>query len=341
VNAPVATTQGVRWVPSIIASEISIGYTENSLRESMSFDVTALPTSCPLPYASYVGMLAQRLPTSIVDITTQRKHPPVPTQASSEFLINKRLGDWGEDLIFRSIRSSTDYIPVKYGRAADTVAGEPGFKKFYKQYQDELDRFGKRPDLLVFRPQDYTRSDHDLSGANEDEIMDLVRNAVLGIEVRSSSYLSKKYRPGESSPFDVLSFTIKVEDIVVVLNWIQNTGVPHLYVQVPFDEVYGLEFHKALEIVLNPANEDKTYAIAEDAKNQFKTTLKIPFTQGIKVGDITESPSFKAVRRDLDSGRLLFYVEFSGGTLTAIPCVWKKIFEQAEQIKHNPPTLQV
>jgi hypothetical protein len=260
----------------------------------------------------------------------------MPTQAFSEFLTNKRLGDWGEDVVRRSIPS--EYIVVKYGRSGDRVAGEPGFREFYQRYQNELDEFGKRPDLLVFKREDYSHSRTDLGEVDNEELEEVVSKAIAGIEVRSSNYLSRNYRAGQASPFDVLSFTVKVEDIAIVLKWIENTGVPHYYVQVPFDEVYAIGFHTALEIASDRGNAKVKYVITKDSKSQFKTTLKIPFTEGTKLGDITESPSIVARRRELPGGRLLFYVEFSGGVLTPVQGKWSELFSEAERLKQTPPS---
>jgi hypothetical protein len=293
------------------------------------------------PYYEYILKLARKLPKDIYDPTRKREKPPMPTQASSDFLINKNLGDWGENVVLRSISAaSKDYVVVKYGRSGDAVAGEEGFREFYNNYQDELDEFGKRPDLLVFKKNDFTSEDRDLSERDNEEIAGIVGKAVAGIEVRSSSYLARRYKPGRSSPFPVLSFTIKVEDIMVVLRWIQNTGVPHYYVQVPFDEVYALGFHAALETICGPDSEkgEKNYSLARDSKNQFKTTIKIPFTRGRRVGEITEDPKLIGVRRELDSGRLLFSVKFSGGVLEPRSVVWEEIFEETGKLKAAPPS---
>ncbi len=252
-------------------------------------------------------------------------------------MTNKRLGDWGEDLVARSIPS--DFVVVKYGRAGELVAGEPGFREFYNHYQDELDAFGKRPDLLIFKPQDYESANLNLSEADNEDIAEVVRKAVAAIEVRSSNYLSRRYRPGSSSPFQVLSFTIKVEDIAIVRNWVQNTGVPHYYAQVPFDEVYSIGFHTALDIASNSQNRGVKYALQKNTKNQFKTTVHIPFTEGRKIGDVSNDVSLEPVRQELNGGRLLFSVKFSGGTLTPMGEVWQGIFNEAERIKRDPPPL--
>lgn len=73
-----------------------------------------------------------------------------------------------------------------------------------------------------------------------------------------------------------LSITPKVEDLKVVKKWIMTYNVPHFYVQVFFDRVYGISFRHILELISNPDLEDDKYFIEQDTKNQNKTTIKIP-----------------------------------------------------------------
>jgi hypothetical protein len=286
-------------------------------------------------YFKKVESVIRKLPDGLVDLDITRIKPRRPNLANSEFLINRHMGDWSEKLVRTSIESATNkYIAVKYGRSQDIVPGEPGFNQFYDDYQGELDEFGKRPDLLIFRKRDYHREDEDLSDSSNDDISDLVPKAILGLEVRCSSYLSKKFKPGKSNPLGSLTFTIKVEDIVIVLNWIRNTGVRHRYVQVFFDEVHSIGFYKALKVVAEGTkNED--YTVNRVPKNQFKTTINVPLDKGTKIGDIADYPEFAAYRRELASGRLLHPVKFSGSTITLTPGVWKKVFDKAVELKSS------
>lgn len=286
-------------------------------------------------YYKKVESVIRKLPDELVDLDIPRIKPPRPSLASSEFLINRNMGDWSEGLVKTSIESSTkEYIALKYGRSQNLVAGEPGFSKFYDDYEVELDDFGKRPDLLVFRKGDYYRKSKDLSKTSNDDISELVPRAILGLEVRSSSYLAKKFQPGKANPLGSLTFTIKVEDIVIILNWIRNTGVRHRYVQVLFDEVHSIGFYTALKIIAE-GTKNKDYTVNRVPKNQFKTTINVPLSRGIKIGDIVENPKLKAYRRELASGRLLHPVRFSGSTITLIPDVWKKIFDKAARLKSS------
>ena len=110
-----------------------------------------------------------------------------------------------------------------------------------------------------------------------------------------------------------LSITPKVEDLKVVRKWIMTYNVPHFYVQVFFDKVYGISFQHILELVSNPELEDDKYFIEQDTKNQNKTTVKIPSQDGICLAEAVTEPEHKSVRKELNKGRLLFYVKFDGG----------------------------
>lgn len=110
-----------------------------------------------------------------------------------------------------------------------------------------------------------------------------------------------------------LSITPKVEDIKVVHKWIMTYNVPHFYVQVFFDKVYGISFRHILELISNPDLEDDKYFIEQDTKNQNKTTIKIPSQDGYCLAQSVTEPDHQSVRKELNKGRLLFYVKFDGG----------------------------
>ena len=113
---------------------------------------------------------------------------------------------------------------------------------------------------------------------------------------------------------DYLSITPKVEDIKVVYKWIETFNVPHLYFQVFFDKVYGISFAQILQTISNPDNDGVIFSVESDTKNQNKTTIKISSKSGIEIASKVVEPDHKSVRKEMDRGRLLFYVTFKGGT---------------------------
>jgi len=148
-----------------------------------------------MTYFNELRELTKLIPETIVDFSIQRDRTSPPTQASSMFISNKEQGDWAEDLIFRAINeTSKNYVAVRYGKSDDIVAGEKGFDQFYNEFQDELDTIGKRPDLLIFKKEDFDINlEYDISNIPHSEITDYVKKAIAGLEIRSSAFLIDKY----------------------------------------------------------------------------------------------------------------------------------------------------
>ncbi|MCA6071449.1 MAG: AccI family restriction endonuclease [Endomicrobium sp.] len=130
---------------------------------------------------------------------------------------------------------------------------------------------------------------------------------------------------------DYLSITPKVEDIKVVYKWIEKFNVPHYYFQVFFDKVYGISFENILKIVSESDKEGIIFSIEQDTKNQNKTTIKINSKSGILVAGKVEEPCHKSVRKELDRGRLLFYVTFEGGSAYLDMTNLKKLLDLKEE----------
>lgn len=112
---------------------------------------------------------------------------------------------------------------------------------------------------------------------------------------------------------DYLSITPKVEDIKVVYKWIETFNIPHFYFQVFFDKVYGISFEQILEIIGDSDKEGVVFSVERDTKNQNKTTIKINSKSGVLIAGKVEEPTHQSVRKEMDRGRLLFYVTFKGG----------------------------
>ena len=113
---------------------------------------------------------------------------------------------------------------------------------------------------------------------------------------------------------DYLSITPKVEDIKVIYKWIETFNVPHFYFQVFFDKVYGISFEQILKIISDPDNDGVIFSVETDTKNQNKTTIKINSKSGVSIASKVDEPLHESVRKEMDRGRLLFYVTFKGGT---------------------------
>ncbi len=148
-----------------------------------------------MTYFEELRKITKIIPTSIADFNIPRDRMSPPTQASSNFITNKEQGDWAEDLIFRAINETSDnYVAVRYGKSDDLIAGDSGFDKFYTDFQDELDTIGKRPDLLVFKKNDFDKElGFDISKLEHSSIIEYVKKSIAGLEIRSSAFLIDKY----------------------------------------------------------------------------------------------------------------------------------------------------
>ena len=279
-------------------------------------------------YKDLIKQISGSINASLVDLNVKRKRGTVPTQAFSDFLTHSEQGDWAEFLFFNTLKkSSLPYIPVKYGKSDKIIAGDPNFKDFYNAYQDELDLIGKRPDILLFKPENYQKIwGDDISQLSHDKLNSIVPKATAGFEVRSSAYLTKKFIPKKDRPF--LSFTPKVEDLLVVLKWIETFGVPHFYVQIFFDAIYIISFKDILLLlkdsqidkrgiknkkILGKINNNPTFVIEKNPKNQYKETIHIYLDRGYILSNKIDFPILIGSRKELAGGRLLHYVSFDGG----------------------------
>jgi hypothetical protein len=169
-------------------------------------------------YRNTIIQLAHQVPLSIVNFSTPRARNSPPTQASSEFITNREQGDWAELLILQAIKkTSQTFVAVQYGRADRYTAGEPGFEEFYESYQYELDLIGKRPDLLIFRIEDYDYDwSFDISRLPKELLDKIVPKAVAGLEVRSSSFLIEQYDKERNEQLIVLrSKLFEIRDDII------------------------------------------------------------------------------------------------------------------------------
>lgn len=112
---------------------------------------------------------------------------------------------------------------------------------------------------------------------------------------------------------DYLSITPKLEDLALVNRWIQQFNVRHYYLQVFFDKAYVIPFQDILEISSDPSKEGIVFSVEEDIKNQGKTTIKINVQVGKEVIGKIDMPEHTSAMKELDRGRLLFFVRFNGG----------------------------
>lgn len=116
-------------------------------------------------------------------------------------------------------------------------------------------------------------------------------------------------RPGFSKGREAPSFTVKVEDLVIVYRWLERNRVPQAYCQVFFDSVFAVNFLDVFRLI----GSDGDYCIEKPRKSQEKATIMIPITAGVQVARATDLPTFAAEHRETALGRHDAYVVPQGG----------------------------
>jgi hypothetical protein len=245
-----------------------------------------------------------------------KKQPRVPTDARSEFLANRAMGDWAEKMLTAALAAALpEWSVAQYGNTDRIAAGEPGFKARYLAGLEETRVLGKRPDLLFFPAAFSIAGDLSEHGAAETETA--VMRAVAAVEVRSSKFDALKYisvrrhqrEAGNKTGRETPSFTVKVEDLIIVYRWLERYQVPQSYCQVFFDSVFAINFIDVFATIAGGSG----YSIETPAKSQEKATIMIPITRGLQVGKAAGLPTFAAELRVTELGRHDAYVVPRGG----------------------------
>lgn len=228
-----------------------------------------------------------------------------PNKSYSNFITNKKQGDWAEKVIYRSFENI-----IKYGRYQNLLPEDKGFNQYWKDYHNELQMIGKRPDLLLYS-EGFLKENNNL----EQKILnnccsDKVKGAKAAIEVRSSAYLTKEN--------NFLSITPKLEDLILINKWIQTFGVEHYYLQVFFNAIYLISFENILDIIINIDNYDKknkrnedkkTYELSREVNNQFKSTYYIDVRFAELIGNL-EIPKLKSDFIERKDGSITLFTNF-------------------------------
>jgi hypothetical protein len=266
----------------------------------------------------------------------------IPTNATSDFLANRAMGDWAEGKVSELLNNS-GLVALGYGDDSSKTAGDDGFEEFYIANRATFALVGKKPDLLLFSKDVATELRlgdlRSLSQAEQDKV---VPRALAGVEVRSSKFRAKKYRTERAAQRsrgkDVQpcqSFTPKREDLPAILRWLERYKVPHAFAQVFFDEIYMIGFDSIVRILdartrlnlrkRNLPDEFEGYPTSvlswvralSPQNSNFKATHMIPVDLGVLVAEVPdwdlECPKFDSKTRESELGRVDAFVVPRGG----------------------------
>lgn len=290
-----------------------------------------------------------------IDLEAQVTGSP-PTSATSDFLTNREQGDWAERVVHQAINEcADDFLAVRYGRSDDLSAGDAGFADFYAKYQNELNTIGKRPDVLIFRATDLPNGEPDTLSDRD------VSRAIAALEIRSSSFLIKKYevfadrrekaalaecrsirrRILESSLGDLLARkNPKIYDLLSTAtdetfrelsfrrpSWSSTPELQILTELLKELKAHIGTLHKRDYLSITPKQEDIALVnrwIQKFNVNQRKTTVKVNVAASSELLGRIDMPTHYSEKKELDRGRLLFYVSFEGGKGYLDPAVFRE-----------------
>jgi len=245
----------------------------------------------------------------------------VPSQSDSKFQAEQSLGDWAEDSLFNAInRYSNEFKAVHYGFNSKLFAEDDGFKEEYSNGIIDTHKNGKRADLLLFERN--IDVPDDLTGYATLDATNFVKLCRGALEVRSSRLDTRRYieyqaerlkggfKPASLEP----NFTVKIEYLIKVYLWIHINNKPQAYVQVFFDEIWGIGFLEIMEFI---GSQEKLRV--EKHKRSSKTTIMIPISNGFKLGIVDKEPTFEVVHNLTKNGRHDIFAKPSGGSIAINP----------------------
>lgn len=265
------------------------------------------------------------------------KKPHAPTDARSEFLANRAMGDWAENLLADALRKSVNEWSVSHFGSTDSIAaGHVDFKNHYLSGLEEVRKYGKRPDLLIFEKFKVKDVPENLSLQPFATIDLFADRALASVEVRSSKFEALRYmevrrkqrETGTATAREAPSFTVKVEDLVIVYRWLERKRIPQAYFQVFFDSVFAINVLDIFKLI-GKWEKGSGIVIETPAKSQQKATIMIPITFGTQVGTLTTLPQFAVEHKVTELGRHDAYVKPVDGALNLNAATLKSVLFEA------------
>lgn len=244
-----------------------------------------------------------------------------------DFLARYDQGYWAERLTQDYLDQSATHRAVAYGTSrSEPFSDLRSFRK-YKESEFQLQAWSakgswKRPDLLMI-PRDLLKEEMgndtwtpDLRHVDNEHCSHYVEKAAAAIEVETSLWQVDKATIK-------LSFTVKVEDLEALRNWVKANEVPLFIVQVFYDSVYALPFATLEEVIALPKSNPRHVSPKPDRITK-KDTYMIPLSEGVLLGKIAE-PDVEGKIYKAPNGRVTVYGRLSG---SAIDMVSREVLER-------------
>jgi hypothetical protein len=220
-----------------------------------------------------------------------------------DYYIKWSLSNWAEETAFKfcqGVLANEFHVRVyRYGYSAGRIPGNLAEFEEILNEKAQLESYGKRPNLLLFDEDDAKKHEQELARLMrrpDNEIEELVKIAVLGLEVELSAWSMKRSAQAGKS----LSFTVKVEDVQPLRGWKEKYKLPIVVLQVFLDELHACPLDKIVE-----------GKIRKDRKTG-KPTHYFPASAQTHLTDI-EGVYFDAKVEFTKNGMLVPFVTLKGG----------------------------
>jgi len=182
----------------------------------------------------------------------------VGPQRAGDFLNNQLRGRWAEEVVLSLKVPGLTLVP--FGPSGAAMPGDEDHRAVVSTYAAISLLEGKRPDVLGFDSALYSTldaADRERIRTWPTRLLDtedhkLIGKAICALEVKNSlwHYGERRKHSGQIDEGDrPLSITLKEEEVGPFQRWRDRTGVPVVFVQVLFDEMYCMSFERMREAI--------------------------------------------------------------------------------------------
>jgi hypothetical protein len=221
-----------------------------------------------------------------------------------DFFVKWSVGNWAELIALRFCREvlleRLRVTAFRYGYSSGRVPRSLEEFRAIEEERVELEKFGKRPNLLIYDlgfAKEHWGELEGLVRRPDDEVAPLVKEALAAVEVETSLWSAKHAAKR-------LSFTVKGEDVQPLLSWKEKFKIPVLVFQVFMDELH-------FALIDTVIREGKLRRYSKTGK----ATYTYPASPSTRLADIKKVRLEAKLEID-EKGALVVFPMLSGGRFT-------------------------
>jgi hypothetical protein len=279
----------------------------------------------------------------------------VPLPRGLDFLIRNEQGRWAEELVIETINNETNFKAVRYGVSRAVIVGSyDKWVEYWEKYQS-VERYGKRPNVLIFRKDTFREFEEELKRHSDsfgdtslipEEIWEnYVRKAACALEVEMSLWKASRMPDKDMKlPLRKLNVIapmiwVKEEDAIKLEGWMKRYNKLIYVIQV----FYDLAYIASLQLIINKASRVKS-AQSKEMKREVmkheglivesqkyvdeitgvattKTVYRLHPAAAMLFGELIEPPKINVEILEDERGKIIPFLRFSNGKLKINPRV--------------------